>query len=89
MDTRSCLCGAAYADHRSGASFDEACEAIRQAAGDRHEAGGGGFRSRGPVLWVMRCHKLMHWYLTHSQCGGDYARVDGDDLVDGYGRVLF
>lgn len=30
--------------------------------------GGGGYRSKGPVLWAMRVLKLDAWYNYHRDC---------------------
>ena len=68
VDEDRCDCGAAYADHRGSYGFHEAAQRLRamaKAAGDE----GGGFRSRGAVLWVLRTLKLESWYLEHWPCG--------------------
>lgn len=77
-----CVCGdhiEDYKDFRSGVSFGEAAQVLRD-ANQAEELGGkrqildpgdppGGRRSRGPVLWVMRVIKLQRWYDAHAACG--------------------
>lgn len=63
-------CGERYDEYVAGITFDAAAHRLRQAAkaaGDE----GGGYRSRGPVLWVMRCMKLEDWYMRHFGCCPD------------------
>ena len=61
-------CGESYEEFRLYFSFAEAADLIRHKAfGEGDE--GGGWRSRGPVLWVMRVMKLNAWYDKHSGCG--------------------
>jgi hypothetical protein len=66
VDARKCVCGAEYAHFRHG-SWQEAVGFVRQANGGFD--GGGGFRSRGPVLWAWRVVKLGAWYDQHAFCG--------------------
>lgn len=97
-DERCHGCGSLYRDHRAGLSFAEAAQLVRLANGaqfDEREGrfiGGGGFRSRGPVLHYMRANKLLDFYLEHSGCCPDEPeptlRSDGV-LVDAWGRELF
>lgn len=60
-------CGEQYDDHRSGANFQDAANELRMSAKSAGDEGGG-YRSRGSVLWVMRVHKLNSWYLEHVYC---------------------
>ena len=62
-------CGADYESFRCYVSFAEAADLIRHKAKSEGDEGGG-WRSRGPVLWVMRVIKLSAWYDQHSGCGG-------------------
>ena len=68
LDLERCEgCGDLYRDHRSGATFSDAHQRIRSAAlrdGDE----GGGYRSRGPVLWAMRVLKAESWMMRHLNC---------------------
>lgn len=80
-EVRCLVCGEAYATFRPGVSFAEGAQLVRLAAGDRHECGGGGYRSRRPVLWAMRVLKLREWYLRHATCAPDAVERDGK-LVD-------
>jgi hypothetical protein len=67
VDETECACGALYRDFRAYPGWREAADRIRAAAradGDK----GAGFRSRGPVLWVMRTIKLERWYMEHAFC---------------------
>lgn len=71
VNETACQCGALYVDFRAYPSFADAADRLRkaaQAAGDD----GGGYRSRRPVLWVMRCIKLDAWFQEHYACGGHY-----------------
>jgi hypothetical protein len=64
VDARACTCGASYEDFRAWPSFHDGAQRVRQVNGE-----GGGYRSRGPVLWAMRVLKLEAWYLEHLLCG--------------------
>lgn len=67
----SCICGARYDDLRVGISFSEAAQMLRlKAQGEGDD--GGGYRSRGPVLWMMRVSKLDMWFGEHFDCGRNY-----------------
>lgn len=66
VDEERCTCGATYAQFRAYPDWQEACATIRTANGGF--TGGGGFRSRGPVLHVMRVMKLLAWYQEHYFC---------------------
>lgn len=53
--------------HPGVLSFADAVQELRaqaKASGDP----GGGFRSRGPVLWRMHCAKMAAWILRHQGC---------------------
>ena len=64
---RECDCGCKYRDFRGPLCFQEAANWLRSRAhGDGDESGG--FRSRGPVLWMMRVAKLGAWYDEHRYC---------------------
>jgi hypothetical protein len=58
-----CRCGARYSDFRSGLRWSDGVQAVRQINGE-----GGGFRTRGPVLWALRCMKLDAWFIVHAIC---------------------
>jgi hypothetical protein len=60
-------CDEHYQDFRPGITWDAGVETLRHAsvsAGDP----GGGFRTRGPVLWAMRALKLALWRERHGWC---------------------
>ena len=89
VDDERCICGAhfgTYAAFNSRVTFAEAAAALRQ-LNQSAEAGdfwrgqeSGGFRSRGPVLHMMRVFKLERWYAAHESCpGGDW---DWDQFCD-------
>ena len=63
-------CGDLYRDHRGSYSFIDACARIRHAAA-RDGDEGGGYRSRGPVLWAMRVLKAEDWLMAHMMCYPD------------------
>ncbi len=59
--------------------------------GDPHDEAPGGYRSRGPVLWVMHVMKLERWYQDHEHCPeGDWdwdefcKKNDGAPSCAGY-----
>ena len=85
IDEEHCsICKASYLDFRSGVTFAEAAALVRLSNGG-FEAGGG-YRSRGPVLWAMRVMKLRAWYEEHMGCAQmayDWSRQDteGDRLA--------
>jgi hypothetical protein len=68
VDDERCVCGAVYKAFRGGMSFVEAAHALRARA-KAEKDDGGGYRSRGPVLWMMRANKLTQWYAQHAICG--------------------
>ena len=73
VDEDGCACGDSFADFHAGITFDEGVQAVR-AAGGGFDAGGG-YRSRGPVLWAMHVLRLDDWYREHS----DHAWFLDDD----------
>lgn len=87
----ACRCGATYASWHPGVTFAQGCQLVRLVAGDRHECGGGGYRSRRAVLWAMRVLKLRAWYTEHATCAPDvtldaYSGTLRDGLT---GREVF
>lgn len=82
-ETRCLVCGALYSAHRGSYGFQEAAQRIRQGAKAEGDAGGG-YRSRRPVLWALRCLKLEDWYLEHWPCGSgwDFTRHAPHPLED-------
>jgi hypothetical protein len=66
-DRRCLVCRKLYENFNAGISFRDGAQAVRQANGG--DVAGGGFRSRGPVLWAMRCLKLDAWAEMHLDCG--------------------
>ena len=68
-----CDCGGTIYDYdryNSGVTFAEAEEELRQ----RNESAGleyGGYRSRGPILYMMRVLKLERFYEDHQNCDAD------------------
>lgn len=67
VDEERCVCGATYTDHRTWPDWMEATDMVRRANGGWHA--GGGYRTRGPVLWAMHVLKLTDWYEKHYFCG--------------------
>jgi hypothetical protein len=66
VDADECsVCGERYRDFRSGVSWEEGVQLVR----DSNPEKGGGFRSRGPVLYAMHVLKLDAWYRRHMECG--------------------
>ena len=67
VDSEKCLvCGEYYKTtvlHAGGVA--EATQRIRQAAGGWDK--GGGYRTRGPLLWAMHVLKLEAWYMRHLE----------------------
>lgn len=65
VDPEQCeACGARYRDFRAGIDWSDGVALVRG-----HNGEGGGYRSRGPVLWAMRVLKLDAWYMEHWCCG--------------------
>ena len=62
-ETHCLHCKAKYANFRAHPSWTEAANRIRARNGE-----GGGWRSRGPVLWEMRVMKMEAWLLAHHDC---------------------
>lgn len=84
IDDEEChTCGAKYRAHRASGLVDygwhDAVEAVRSANGGYRS--GGGYRSRGAVLWAKRALKLADWYMFHEAmgCGDRRARARDDD----------
>ena len=81
---RCLCCGAEYADHvmqfLPALDFADAAAQLRSHNGGWHE--GGGYRSRGPVLWLMRVQRLTDWYLFHDQCGQFWPDRCGELVFD-------
>jgi hypothetical protein len=76
-DDETCqVCGEKYTAWTAGISFDAGVALVRQSNG-----AAGGYRSRGPVLWAMRCLKLDAWAMRHLTCGAcweaDHAGGEG------------
>lgn len=63
-DETCTACGAKYDEFVPGVDFRSAANALRMAAGGFES--GGGYRSRGPVLHMMRVMKLEEWYREHA-----------------------
>lgn len=68
LDLESCEgCGDLYKDHRGDYDWQAACNRMRHAAEAEGDSGGG-YRSRGPVLWALRVLKAESWLLDHVYC---------------------
>jgi hypothetical protein len=68
VDADTCTaCAEDYTRWVAGITFDDGVQALRQAAKADGDLGGG-YRSRGPVLWRMRILKLEAWYERHLEC---------------------
>lgn len=85
MDGVSCVCGARYKPSRFGLRWEDGVRLVRGANGE-----GGGYRSRGAVLWALRVLKMDRWYAEHSPCswrlgGRDDGEIEGDDLLPSWG----
>lgn len=65
VNESSCLiCGETYEEFEAGISWNDGVVLVRSVNEE-----GGGYRSRGPVLWAMRVQKLQAWYERHTCCG--------------------
>lgn len=68
LDLERCEgCGDLYRDHRGAYTWGDACASVRAhaaLAGDE----GGGYRSKGPVLWALRALKVESWLIAHLGC---------------------
>ena len=107
---KRCECGdhlADYKDTHYGITFGEAANELRHRnqAAERQGSLGfqstfddddppGGFRSRGPVLRMMRVMKLEAWYAEHGSCGRPWAEypdwwAEQEDIArsQGFGGV--
>jgi hypothetical protein len=78
VDEEKCICGAIYGDHRGDYSFAAAAQRLRHRAKDDGDEGGG-YRSRGPVLWQLHVLKLESWYAEHYMCG--YLAEEPDEPI--------
>lgn len=71
VDYERCeTCGERYEDFNAGVTWDDGVELLRRAAQAQGDDGGG-FRSRGPVLWAMRAVKMSRWLWRHRLCWED------------------
>lgn len=66
VNEETCTCGAHYRRSRYGISWKMGVDLVRATNGGFE--GGGGYRSKGPVLWAMRVIKLDAWYNYHRDC---------------------
>jgi hypothetical protein len=74
VDEEECYqCGEQYHDFRCYPNFIDCADRLRYAAFSKGDEGGG-YRSRGPVLWVMRTEKLQQWYMKHLGCGYEWEQ---------------
>ncbi|MCP4244582.1 MAG: hypothetical protein GY772_28910 [bacterium] len=64
------VCGEDYRRWHPGIGWEAAEDQLRQA----NAATGGGYRSRGAILWSARVLKLSAWYARHLACG-EWARL--------------
>jgi len=69
-DERCQACGALFDDFHAGIDFADAAHRLRQLSGGYRA--GGGYRTRGPVLWMMHVMKLEDWYREHAPHGWEY-----------------
>ena len=70
-DERCAVCGALYADHRCPDGWTDATQALRVEARGQGDLGGG-YRSRGPLLWRLRVAKLADWFRAHVDCAAGW-----------------
>ena len=75
-----------YQDFNSGVTFAEATAELRDWNRD-NENTSGGWRSRGPVLYMMSVIKMRRWYEAHAGCWVEIAR-DPEDWSD-MARALY
>jgi len=64
-EERCSVCGEKSDDFRAGISWSDGADLIRQAARSQDVAGGG-WRTRGPVLWAMHYLKVTAFYERHT-----------------------
>ena len=98
VDEHYCYaCGDSYSRFRSSADFVAASNDLRNEAKDAGDRGGG-YHSRGPILWRMRVIKLFDWYTTHLYCEqiprNQWVIDDGeieleDELSDAYKELRY
>jgi len=80
LDLTSCEgCGSLYKNHRGEYSWSQACNRIRRAA-EREGDTGGGFRSRGPVLWSLHVLKVESWMMNHIYCDPSISDEEEQEL---------
>ena len=88
MDGDNCVCGARYKSSRFGLRWEDGVRLVRSANGE-----GGGYRSRGAVLWALRVLKTDRWWAEHAVCGwrlagGDDGVGEGEDTA-GAGEIQY
>lgn len=74
------ICGETPREWSAGVDYGDGVALLRQAArreGDK----GGGYRSRGPVLWAMHVVKIGRFYERHMACLGFAGSSLPPDLV--------
>ena len=64
-ETRCRVCGERIEQWRAGITWEDGTQAIRDAA-ENQGIEGGGYRTRGPVLYAMHYLKLKAWWDRHS-----------------------
>jgi hypothetical protein len=64
-EERCKVCGEKIEDWRAGITWDDGAQLIRQASKNQ-DVKGGGWRTRGPVLWAMHFLKVTAWWERHS-----------------------
>ena len=55
------ICGRQYKQSYFGVSWQDGLSDFKSMNPE-------GYRSRGPVLWLMRCRKLTLWFAAHEEC---------------------
>ena len=64
VDAEKChTCGETISEFKPGVKWEDGVQIVRQQNGE-----GGGFRSRGPVLWAMHVQRLQLWFERHAYC---------------------
>lgn len=64
-DDRCGVCGQSYESFNAGIDWNDGVESMLQAA-KKERVGGGGYRSRGAVLYAMAVLKRQAFYFRHS-----------------------
>lgn len=78
------VCGEFYANTiLKAGTIQDASDSIRQAA-KKEQIRGGGYRTRGPLLWQLHIMKLNAWYLRHAE---HCAMVEELEFYQGSGFV--